>query len=286
MDKRSSNIVTRFLLINFGLLIMALGLHYFLIPANLATGGVTGLGLIVQAYVPNINLGLLMLGFNIILFILAFILIGKEFGGYTIYASFALSGMIGILEGFFPVHTPISNDLMLMLLFGTLIPAIGMAIIFYQNASTGGTDIVAKIINKYTHLEIGKALFLADALVAIGAGFTFSPTIGMYAFLGILLNGTVIDKVIAGFETKVHTQIISSKMDEISSFIHNELGRGMTLLSGKGSYTGEDKNIISIVLSPRQYIRLKQFVREVDPRAFVIMSYVHEVLGEGFDLKS
>lgn len=275
--------VKRFLLINFGLLIMALGLHIYIVPSNLATGGVTGLGLVIKAYFPEINLGVLMLGFNIILFVLAFLFIGKDFGGYTIYASLALSGMIGLLEKIMPIETPVTEDLMLNLLFGTLIPAIGMAIVFYQNASTGGTDIVAKIINKYSNIEIGKALFLSDALVTIAAAFTFNLTIGMYAFLGILLNGTVIDKVIAGFETKVHTQIISSKIEEISNFIHTELQRGATLLNATGGYTGEGKQVIVTVVSPREYIRLRQYVRSVDPKAFIIMSYVHEVLGEGFD---
>lgn len=279
----SGKAIQRFLLINFGLIIMAIGLHVFIIPLNLAIGGVTGLGLVIKAYFPELNLGMLMLGFNFILFIMAFIFIGKDFGGYTIYASFALSGMVGIMESFFPVVNPVSQDLMLNLLFGTLIPAVGMAIVFYQNASTGGTDIVAKIINKYTNLEIGKALFLSDALITIAAMFTFSLEVGLFAFLGILLNGTVIDKVIAGFETKVHAQVISSKIDEISAFIHNDLERGVTLLEAIGAYSGEGKQVIVTVLGPREYIRLRQYVRALDPKAFIIMSYVHEVLGEGFD---
>ncbi|MDO4754460.1 MAG: YitT family protein [Bacillota bacterium] len=275
--------IKRFLLINFGLLIMSVGLHIFIIPMNLASGGVTGLGLVIKAYFPELNMGLLMLAFNFILFIMAFIFIGKEFGGYTIYASFALSGMIGVMESFFPISAPVTDDIMLSLLFGTLTPAIGMAIVFYQNASTGGTDIVAKIINKYTNLEIGKALFLSDALVTVAAAITFNFEIGMYAFLGILLNGTLIDKVIAGFETKVHAQVISEKINEISGYIHNDIGRGVTLLTATGAYTGQGKQVIVTVLSPREYIRLRQHVRAVDPKAFIIMSYVHEVLGEGFD---
>lgn len=261
---------------------MALGLHIFIVPANLAIGGVTGLGLVIKAYLPEMNLGVLMMVFNIFLFIMAFLFIGKDFGGYTIYASLSLSGVMAILEAFYPITNPVTNDLMLGILFGTIIPAIGMAIIFYQNASTGGTDIVAKIINKYTGIEIGKALFLSDALITVAAAFTFNITIGMYAFLGILINGGVIDKVIAGFETKVHAQIISEKKEEISAYIHKELERGVTLFSAIGAYSGADRQVIVTVLGPKEYIRLRQFVRKVDPKAFIIMSYVHEVLGEGF----
>lgn len=275
--------IRRFVLINIGLLIMAFGLHVFIVPTNLAIGGVTGLGLVIKAYFPSLNLGVLMLGFNIILFVMAFLFIGRDFGGYTIYASLALSGMIGVFERMLPVAAPVTEDLMLNLLFGTLIPAVGMAIVFYQNASTGGTDIVAKIINKYTNIEIGKALFLSDALVTVAAAFTFNLTVGMFAFLGILLNGTVIDKVIAGFETKVHTQIITAEVEKVSDFIHSHLSRGATLLTATGGYTGAGKKVIVTVLEPREYIRLRQFVRSVDPKAFIIMSYVNEVLGEGFD---
>lgn len=286
MKQNWSRIIKRFLIINFGLFIMTIGLHFFIIPANLATGGVTGLGMIIRAYIPSINLGLLMLVFNAILFVVAFLFIGKEFGGYTIYSSFALSGMIALFEWLIPMSQPVTDDIILQLAFGTLIPAVGMGIIFYQNASTGGTDIVAKVINKYTHIEIGKALFISDALITVLAGFTFSPRIGMYGFIGLVLFSIVIDKVIAGFETKVHVHIISNKNREIVDFVHNTLVRGLTLINGAGGFSGEPKQVISVVLSPRQYIRLKQFVRAVDPRAFLIMSYVHEVLGEGFDLAS
>lgn len=282
MKRIGVNAVKRFLIINFGIVIMALGLHIFIVPANLAIGGVTGLGLVIKAYLPEMNLGVLMMVFNIFLFIMAFLFIGKDFGGYTIYASLSLSGVMAILEAFYPITNPVTNDLMLGILFGTIIPAIGMAIIFYQNASTGGTDIVAKIINKYTGIEIGKALFLSDALITVAAAFTFNITIGMYAFLGILINGGVIDKVIAGFETKVHAQIISEKKEEISTYIHKELERGVTLFSATGAYSGVDRQVIVTVLGPKEYIRLRQFVRKVDPKAFIIMGYVHEVLGEGF----
>lgn len=278
--------VKRFLWINLGLVIMALGLVLFLEPANLAVGGVMGLSMVIRVYIPWIDLGMLMLIFNIILFVVAFIMIGGDFGGYTIYSSFALSFMISGLTRIFPVTEMFPNDTMVTLLIGIMVQGVGMGIIFSQNASTGGTDIVAKILNKYTNIEMGKSLFLSDALITIAAGIAFEPRLGMYAFLGILLNGIVIDWIIAGFETKVHTMIISSNPDKIVKYIHDTLGRGCTYIRSIGCYSMEEKNMISVVLSRKEYIKLRRIVRDIDPRAFLTMNYTHEVLGEGFDLDS
>lgn len=276
--------IRQFILINMGLLIMALGLYMFLIPANLAVGGVTGLAMVIQNYIPNINLGFLMIGFNIILFTLAFFIIGKEFGGNTIYCSFALSGIIGLFEWFMPLQGPLVDDIILNLVFGIVIQGIGMAIVFYQNASTGGTDIVAKIINKFTHLDIGKALFLSDSLITLMAGMAFGMTLGLYAFIGILINGLVIDRVIAGLDVKIHAVIISCESDKINEYINHHLNRGTTFLHGSGGFSKEDKKIISVVLSRKEFMSLKHYIKDHAPDAFITMNFVHEVYGEGFNL--
>jgi len=276
--------IRKFLIINFGIFIMAIGLYFFLIPANLAVGGVTGLAMVIKNYFPFINLGILMLIFNVILFILAFLMIGKEFGTNSIYCSFLLSGVIGIFEIIFPLKEAIVDDIIINLIFGIVIQGIGMAIIFYQNASTGGTDIVAKILNKFLRIEIGKALFLSDSLITLLAGFAFGTKLGLYAFLGILINGLVIDKVIAGLDTKIHSIIISKKSEVINNYIQNELSRGTTYIYGKGGYTSDEKELISVVLTRKEYMKLKHFIKDTDPNAFIIMNFVHEVVGEGFDL--
>jgi uncharacterized membrane-anchored protein YitT (DUF2179 family) len=275
----------RFILINIGIAIMAAGLYLFLIPANLAVGGVTGLAMVIQSYVPSVNLGLLMGAFNIVLFILAFAVIGKEFGGYTIYTSFMLSGMIGFFEYCLPNYTGLAEDLLINLIFGILIQGSGMAIIFYENASTGGTDIIAKIINIFSGIGIGKALFLSDALITLAAGFAFGPLLGLYAFLGILINGLVIDKVIAGFDTKIQAMIISDYHTEISKYVHEDLERGTTYLNGLGGYSLDDKKILSVILNRKEYMKLKHQIRKIDPMAFISVTFVHEVFGEGFNLQ-
>lgn len=276
--------IKQFLFINVGLLIMAVGLYLFLIPANLAVGGVTGLAMVIQHYIPGVNLGFLMIGFNVILFTLAFIIIGKEFGGNTIYCSFALSGIIGIFEWLMPLNGPFVEDVILNLVFGIAIQGIGMAIVFYQNASTGGTDIVAKIINKFFSIDIGKALFLSDALITLMAGIAFGLTLGLYAFIGILINGLVIDRVIAGLDVKIHAVIISDHSDKINDYIQVHLNRGTTFFHGSGGFSKEDKKIISVVLSRKELIRLKHFIKEEAPNAFMTINFTHEVYGEGFNL--
>lgn len=273
-----------FIYINLGILIMAAGLYFFLIPAKLAVGGVTGLSMVIQRYFPVVNLGILMGVFNILLFILAFLIIGREFGGYTIYCSFLLSGIIGIFERFLPLKGAVVEDMMLSLVYGIVIQGVGMAIIFYQNASTGGTDIVAKIINKFTHIDIGKALFLADSSITLLAGLAFGMELGLYAFMGILINGLVIDKVIAGLNSKINILIISQQPELINNYIQEELQRGTTYIQGMGGYTRQDKQIVSVVLTRKEYMKLKHFMKDNDPTAFVTMNFVHEVLGEGFDL--
>ncbi len=278
--------IKRFVMINLGCFIMALSLVLFMEPAKLAVGGITGLSMIINHHFPSLDYGMLILFFNVILIIIAFIVIGKDFGGYTVYCSIVLSFMVSGLQKVFAVGVLFPDDLMITLIIGILMSGLGMGIVFYQNASTGGTDIVAKIINKYTQIEIGKSLFLADVLVCIGAGLTFSFKIGIYTFLGILINSIVIDRVIAGFEVKSQALIISKEHESIREYIINDLERGATCLSVTGGYSGESKTMINVVLSKREYIKLKQYVRELDSRAFITMHYTHEVLGEGFDLDS
>lgn len=272
----------RFFMINIGLVILALGLYYFLIPSELAAGGVTGFAMVINHFIPTIPVGIFMILTNIILFILAFVIIGKDFGGYTIYTSLMLSFLIYIMEIITPLKEPIVDDILLNLVFGILIQGVGMALVFNYNTSTGGTDIVAKIINKFTHIEIGKSLFLADFLIVIGAAFAFGLELGMYALLGILINSAVIDKAIAGFNTRAKIAIISEKEEEITKFITGNLERGVTIYHGESGYSNEQKRIINTVVSRKEYIIIKHKVREIDPRAFIWVSFVTEVLGEGF----
>lgn len=272
----------RFLLINIGLIILAFGLHFFLIPSNLAVGGTSGLAMVINSLIPSISIGLMLGIINFILFIIAFIMFGKEFGGYTVYTSLALSGLLSLFEIWLPMKIPYIDDLFINLIFGILITGIGMGIIFNENASTGGTDIVARIINKYSHIEIGKSLLLADFLITLFAGLVFGPRLGMYALLGVIINSFVIDKMIEGFNRKISMFIISNKFELINRYILEEMERGTTIYHATGGYSNEDKRIINTIVSRGEYIKIRDFIRSVDNRAFVSISHVTEVEGEGF----
>ena len=271
-----------FAIMNFGVLIISLGLYFFLIPANLAVGGVTGFSIVVNKLFPTMPVGVIMIICNIVLFILAFAVIGPEFGGLTIYNSLLLSGLIYLFEIVFPMSKPFADDILINLIYGILIQGIGMAIIFNEDTSTGGTDIIAKIINKFTQIDIGKSLFIVDFLITLAAAFVFGLNLGLYAFLGALFNSAVIDRVIAGFNTRIKVAIISEKESEINRFITEEIKRGVTLLYGAGGFSNSDKRIINTVVSRREYMIIKNKIKEIDPKAFIWVSFVNEVLGEGF----
>ncbi len=271
-----------YLLISIGAILVAVGICFFLIPANLATGGITGLAMVIHSLFPVLSIGEILLVLNIILFVVGFITIGKDFGAKTIYASFLLTGIIYLFDTFIVIKQPLVDDLFVNLIVGILIQGIGLGIVFNQDASTGGTDIIAKILNKFFHFEIGKGLLLADFVVVSLAAYSFGIELAIYAFLGILMNGLIIDTAIAGFNLKVNVSIISKESDAIQKFIVEKLERGATIYAAKGAYTMRDKEIVTSVMDKKEFIRLKVFIKHIDPEAFVMISNVREVLGEGF----
>lgn len=280
--KITKQFVKRVLLVSIGLLILTFGMHMFLIPANLAAGGTSGLGMVAGYYFPNVPIGIIIGIFNIVLLIISFIFIGREFGGLTVYSSFLLSGFLLLFEWLVPLEKPLVDDLFINLVFGILISGVGMGIVFNQNSSTGGTDIIAKILNVFFHIEIGKGLLMADAIVVLLAAITFGLETGLYALLGVILNSFVIDAMIAGFTRKISVQVISNELEQINNYLQQEIVRGGTIFSAIGAFTGHDKPVLYTVLNRNEFIRLRTHIRKVDPNAFVIVSYIHEVEGEGF----
>ncbi|WP_411678945.1 YitT family protein [Clostridium thailandense] len=271
-----------YVLITIGVVLVAIGIEFFLAPNKIAAGGVSGMAIIINYYMPKISIGLLMLIMNVVLFIIAFIIIGNKFGGKTIYTSLSLSGIIWIIDRIMTPSMVVTKNLMLASLFGTFMCGIGLGIVFNQNASTGGTDILAKILNKFVHLDIGKSLLVVDFIITLFAAISFGADAGMYALLSVIINGFVIDTVIEGLNISKQIMIISSQNDLISKFIIERLERGCTLLAGKGGYTKEDTYILYTVLGRKEFIRLKKYIKEIDTRAFITISDAHEVLGEGF----
>lgn len=270
-----------FFLINFGLLLVAIGIAYFFAPNNLAAGGISGLSILINHFV-EIPVGFVMLGVNVILFVVGFIFIGKDFGAKTIYSSLALSGMVSVMEKFFPISEPISDDIFAQMVFAIMIVAAGMSIVFNQNASTGGTDIIAKILNKFFDIEIGKAVLAADFFIILGAFITFGIEKGIYALIGAILNSLIIDGIINGLNTHKQVIVISERSCDIKEFIVGELGRGATVYEAKGAFTQTQKEVISTIVGRKEFIRLRDYIKAMDGRAFISVSNVHEILGEGF----
>ncbi|WP_097677441.1 YitT family protein [Anaerosalibacter sp. Marseille-P3206] len=274
--------VKEFILINIGMLMVAIGLYFFLMPANLATGGANGLALVLNHVIPFLSVGVLMIIINIVLFVIAFLIIGTSFGIKTIYASLGTSLLVLLFEKVIPINEPLVEDIILQLTFGIFISAIGMGIVFNQNASTGGTDIIAKILNKFWGIEIGRAVLFSDFAITLGAAFAFGPELGMYSLLGVILNGLVIDTTIEGINLSKQVNIVSDQNDDIKEYIVTNLKRGATLYYAEGAYTGDKKNVIVAVLDRKDFIKLKNYICCVDKNAFITVSNVYEVLGDGF----
>lgn len=268
-------------IITLGIILVAISVEYFFAPNNIAAGGVTGAAIVINAIMPNLSIGIITLVLNVVLFVVAFAFIDGNFGVKTIYASLGLSILLWIIEKFLnPVA--ITNDLIMATVFGTLISAIGMALVFNENASTGGTDILAKILNKFFHLDIGKSLLAVDFVITIASALVFTIDLALYSILSVILLGIIVDRLIEGFNACKSVFIISKSNHEISKFIIDTLDRGCTFLNGTGAYTGESNNILYAVVNRNQFIKLKKFIKEMDPQAFITVGEVHEVLGEGF----
>lgn len=273
--------IKEYSLITFGILLVAISVEYFFAPNNLAAGGVTGFAIVLNSIIPKLSIGMITLVTNLILFGLAFLVLGGNFGAKTIFASIGLSVIMWFIETFTnPVA--LTNDLVIATVFGTIISAFGMAIVFNNNSSTGGTDILAKILSKFFHVNIGTSLLIVDIVITFAAALVFGLDLGFYSMLSVIILGITIDRFIDGFNTSKEVIIMSSKVDEISKFILEELFRGCTFLKGTGAYTGQDLRVIYTVLGRNDFIKLKSFIKEVDPKSFISVRESHEILGEGF----
>jgi len=279
--KINRQILKEYFFIAIGSFFVALGVYYFMVPENLATGGVSGLSIVLNNYI-NIPISFINFFLNFMLFILGFIFLGKEFGGKTIFSVIFLSLFMYLMETFFPVSSPVTDEILLNLICGIVISAIGLSIVFNQNASTGGTDIVAKILNKYFNMDIGKGLMTADVIVVALAFFTYGVQTGIVGAFGWFLNGVVVNYFLDGFSVKNEVVIISDKPDEIKKYIFDKLDRGVTLYKAEGGYTNEEKDIIVTILDRKQYYILKKQLKIIDPKVFVTVRTVQEVYGFGF----
>ncbi len=276
------NTIKEYFFITLGFILIAFSAEYFFLPNDLASGGVTGISLVINHYIPVLSTGINMIILNLLLFIVGFIFLGSAFGAKTLYGAFGLSVTMWFIEEFLNPF-PLTEDLMLATLYGASILGAGLAVIFSQNASSGGTDIVAKIINKFFGLNMGLSMQLVDLVVVIAGAITFGLNRGLYSMVSVVLTGTVINRVISGLNSCREVMIMSTRLMEIKKYITEDMDRGCTLLKGEGGYTGSDTKVIYCVLGTGELIRLKKYIRTIDPKAFVTVNEAHEVMGEGFN---
>ena len=273
--------IREYALTTLGIVLTAIGLEYFLFPNDIAAGGVSGIALVING-ITGWNISIMVFILNIILFIVAFVVLGKGFGGKSLYATVILSVVMEIIEKVFnPVM--LTENMFLASFFGSALLAMGSAIVFHQGASTGGTSILAAIISKFTPLGVGTALLLNDSIICLLAINVFGIDKGLFGFFSLILIGLLIDKFIDGFNTCKQVFIITSKADMVVNFINKDINRGCTVLNGKGGYTYSEVNIVYTVLSNNQFITLKNFIKENNPEAFITVNDSKDVLGLGFN---
>lgn len=271
-----------FALLNAGLFATALGIALFKTPNHFAFSGTSGLSIILSTLFPKWNVGFFMWIVNAALVLLGFAFLGLRSMGWTIYSSFALSFFVSLCEKIWPLTAPLTHDVFLELCYAVILPAVGSAIVFNIGASTGGTDIVAMILHKYTSLEIGRALLISDlAIVLIGA-YLYGPATGLYCILGMVLKTTVVDSAIESINLRKVCTVVTSNPGPVRDFIVKELNRSATEERAQGAYTHEEKWVLMTVLTRAQAQHLRRFVRRNDPHAFITIVNSSEIVGKGF----
>ena len=266
------------LLIAAGLLLATLGYRLYLIPNNVAPGGFTGIGQIVNHLLPAVGVGMVNLILNVPLFVLSLRSMGLGFGLRSLLSSVALS----LLLDYLPVPA-MTDDVLLSAVFGGVLCGAGFGLVLRGHATTGGSDMLASIVHRHVPaLKVSVCLFATDAIVVIASGFVFDAAAAMYALISVFVMNVVIDQVLEGPGLARSHIIITTHGNEIAERILKELDRGVTALDAKGMYSGEDRTMLLCVVSRLEAVRLRAVVFSVDPRAFVIVQNVHEALGEGF----
>ncbi|WP_314715309.1 YitT family protein [Leptotrichia wadei] len=282
MNKKTIfKLIKEYFLIGLGTLFLAMGLQFFFFPNKIASGGVTGLALVINSLF-GFPTGLFVAISNLILFALAFIVISGQFGFKSIYATVLLSFFLSFFEKFYPNYT-ITKDIFLATVFGSAICALGITIIYLYESSTGGTSIIARIINKYCHIGYGMSSFIVDAIVTLLAIFAFGVELGLVGLLSVYVTGFITDKFIEGFNSRKQIMIITSNKDIVLNYILRDFDRGCTILKGVGGYSGAEKDILLTIIERRQFIQLRKFLKAHDPTAFVTVTDTTKVFGEGFD---
>lgn len=263
-------------IITLGAVFTAASIYFFMLPSHIAVGSGSALAMILSNFIP-LPVSVISLILNVFLLIAGFLLVGREFGAKTVYTSILLPLVIGVFEYFFPNFQSLTQDPLLDMVSYILLVGIGVAILFSHNASSGGLDIVAKIMNKYLKIELGKAMSIAGIAVALSSIVCYDTKTVVLSVLGTYFGGMVVDRFIFGLNIKRRVCVISPKLDEIVDFVLHDLHSGATLNEIIGAYDGTVRKEVIAIVDKQEYRRLMDFVRKVDPKAFVTVYSVNEI---------
>ncbi len=282
MDRTPKQLLRNFLLVTLGAALYALAFDWSFAPNNIGFGGVTGIAQVVNHFFPQLTVGFLVIVFNIPLFLLGWKLFGTYMLVSSLWAMFISSVFIDLFAAL--IHFPPMEDVLLSCLVGGVLLGFSMGVVFLQGATTGGTEIVARLLKlKFAWLPMGKLLLAADYVVVALVALVFrNLNTALYGVVGIYISTVVMDKVLYGLDNAKVAYIISDTPDKIAQVILHELDRSITYLQGEGGYSGSEKKVIMCAFKDRQIVELKETVRRLDPNAFMIVTDAHEVLGEGF----
>lgn len=271
-----------FAILNAGVLFLSLGIYFFKFPNNFATGGVSGISIILSSIFPELSSATLMSVLNILLLIVGLIVLGKEFGSLTAYCSIMFSLETWLFEQLYPMSEPFTAQPLLELVFAMTLPAIGSALLFNSGASSGGTDVIAMILKKYSSLDIGKSLLICDGIIALSTFYFFGVETGLFSILGLFLKAFVVDFVIESVNLCKYFSIVTTESEKISQFIIKELKHGATITDGVGAYTKKEKKVIITACNRSQAVKLRKYAYSVDPKAFIFITNTSEIIGKGF----
>lgn len=282
--KRKGRALLEWVEMTAGSLLIAIGVYFFKVPNGFSLGGVSGIATLLGKVIPVsvVTPGMIMFALNVILLILGFIVIGKDTGIRTAYCSLTYSGFAWALEHIVVLDGPLTDQPFLELVYAILLSGIGSAIMFHCRASSGGTDIVALILKKFTSLDVGKALLCSDSLIAIAAFPIFGLQAGLFSILGLFAKAFLIDGVIENLNVCKSFMIITAHPEPVVDYILHVMGHSATTIDACGEYTRQSLKAVITVCRRSEAVRLRRFLRETDPEAFVIVESTSEIIGRGF----
>jgi len=274
---KTFNAVKEFFIITFATVIVGVAVFFFLVPSNLSIGSISGLAIVLSNLVP-LSISQLTMIMNVALLIISFLLVGKDFGIKTVYTSILLPIVIGVFEIVFPNNQSLTGDQALDGIGYCLVVSIGLSMLFTRNASSGGLDIIAKLMNKFLRMDLGKAMGLSGMAVALSSALVYDTKTVVLSVFGTYFSGIVLDHFIFGSTLKKRVCIISKKHDEILAFILHELHSGATQYHAYGTYTETMHMEINAIVGKTEYMKLINFVTKTDPDAFVTVYAVNEMM--------